>query len=183
MKERLDEFQTMLEEGLVKVCAMSGLPIEMLSSPDIEEKWDKLVKGYVGDAVENFNDYPQAALGFASYLGMAVANQWDKDWPHYKDKSYKSYYGDRGYDNMDDHIVNDILHLNAAQIEKLKKCMLNCTQATLDLLRHEQIEVQTEFGFYVLVRCYTAMYRIGEAIELSRLGYKKQAVAGQEFKS
>lgn len=176
MKEQLDEFQKMLEDGLVKVCAMSGLAIEMLSSPDIEERWDILIKGYVEDAVNNINDYPQAALGFAAYLGMAVVNQWDKDWAHYKDKRYKSYYGERGYDDMDDHIVNDILHLGDAQISKLKKCMLNCTQATLDLLRHEQIELLTEYGFYVLVRCYTAMYRLGEAIELGRLGYKKQAV-------
>lgn len=182
MKERLDAFQEMLERGLVKVCAMSGLPLEMMSSPDIDDRWDILLKGYMADAVQNFNDFPQAALGFAAYLGMAVASQWDKDWPHYKDKTYKSYYGDRGFDDMDDHITDKILHLNDAQKSKLAKAMLNCTQATLDLMRHEGIETDTEYGFYILVRCYTAMYKIGVAIELNRLGYKKQ-VLNPDFKS
>lgn len=177
-EQGLDEFQTMLEEGLLKVCSMSGLPIEMMCTDDIDDKWNELMKGYVGDAVRNFNDFPQAAIGFAAYLGMAVANQWDKDWVHYKDKHYKSYCGDRGFDDMDDHIVADILHLNDQQAAKLKRCVINCSQATMDLLRHENIETQTEYGFYVLVRCYCAMFRIGEAIELNRLGYKKQRVQG-----
>ena len=173
-QEELDSFQNMLEEGLVKVCGMSGLPIDMMGSPDIDEKWDYLLKGYVADAIGNLNSYPDAALGFASYLGMAVANQWDKDWAHYKDKTYKSFYGDRGFDDMDEHITGKILHLNDAQCRKLSKCILNCAQATRDLLRHEGIETQTEYGFFILVRCYTAMFRIGAAIELNRLGYKKQ---------
>ena len=178
MTEELDKFQQTLEDGLVKVCRMSGLPIDMMGSPDIDDKWDILIKGYVADAIENYNDYPDAALGFAAYLGMGVANQWDKDWAHYKDKTYKSYYGDRGFDNMDERIAEGILHLNPEQCRKLSRCILNCAQATRDLIRHQDIDIQTEYGFYILTRCYTAMYRIGAAIELNRLGYKKQK-AGQ----
>lgn len=174
--ERLDEFQQILENGLLKVCAMSGLSVEMMTSPDVDDKWDQLLKGYASDAIDNFGKYPDAALGFAAYLGMAVANQWDKDWTHYKEKHYRSYYGDEGFDNMDDHITRDVLHLNDGQIAELKRCILNCTQATLDLIRHEEIELQTEYGFYILVRCCTALFRIGESIELVRLGYKKTAV-------
>ena len=173
----LENFQQVLEDGLVKVCSMSGVMNDMLSSPDLDEKWEKtLLQGYVGDAVQNFNDYPQAALGFAVYLGMAVAHQWDRDWTHYKDKPYRWYYGDRGFDNMDDHITGDILRLGAEPAKKLSRAVLNCTQATLDLLRHEGIETDTEYGFYVLVRCYSVMFRLGASIELNRLGYKKQRI-------
>ncbi len=48
-------------------------------------------------------------------------------------------------------------------------------QATQDLLRHEAIETGSEFGFYILIRCYTALFRIGASLELHRLGYKKTA--------
>lgn len=173
----LDSFEITLQNGLLKVCAMSGLKIELLESPDIEEKWEEFIKSYVEDAVANINDYPQAALGFAAYLGMAVAHYWDKDWSHHKDKHYKKYYGDQGFDNMDDHIVEDVVKLNPEAAKKLRNCILNCTEATLDLLRHESIEIDTEYGFYALVRCYTVLYRIGAAIELSRLGYKKQLLS------
>lgn len=175
MKEQLDKFQEILENGLIKVCGMSDIPIEMMSSPDIDGKWDStLLKEYTADAVNNINDYPQAALGFAAYLGMAVANQWDREWEKAVDKPYKSYYGSRGFDNMDDHIVEDVLKLDTLIAAKVKRAVLNCTQATQDLLRHEAIETQSEFGFYTLVRCYTAMFRIGVSLELYRLGYKKQ---------
>mgnify|MGYP003329125050 CR=1 FL=1 len=174
--QRLDEFQDMLEQGLLKVCAMSGFDIDTMMSPDIEARWDSLLKDYMADAVENINGYPHSAIGFAAYLGMAVAHQWDSDWARYKDKSYRSYCGERGFDDMDDHIADDLLHLEEGYKARLSKAVLNCAQATLDLMRHEGIETGTEYGFYILVRCCTALYRTGVALELTRLGYKKQFI-------
>ena len=182
MEERLDRFQEILENGLVKVCGMSGIQLEMMTSPDIDDKWnDVLLKGYTADAVNNVNDYPQAALGFAAYLGMAVANQWDTDWNSFRDVPYASYYGNRGFDDMDDHIVDDVLRLDSLIADKIRKTVLNCTQATQDLLRHEGIETRSEFGFYILVRCYSALFRIGVSLELHRLGYRKTALTGQDY--
>ncbi len=74
---------------------------------------------------------------------------------------------------MDDHIVDDVLCLDSLISAKVRRAVLNCTQATQDLLRHEAIETQSEYGFYILVRCYTAMFRIGVSLELYRLGYRK----------
>jgi ABC-type glutathione transport system ATPase component len=45
--------------------------------------------------------------------------------------------------------------------------------AVLGLLQHEGVETQTARGFYLLARAYTVLYRIGAAIELHRLGYRK----------
>lgn len=174
MEEQLDKFENLLEEGLIKVCTMQGLIREPLGSPDIEAKWDSFIKDYVADAVDNFNDYPQAALGFAAYLGMAVAHHWDKDWTHFCKREYRSYYGSRGFDDMDDFIAEHILNLSEEQKKKVSECLLSCTQATLGLLQHEQIETQTRFGFFALARCYTVMFRLGASMELARLGYRKE---------
>lgn len=174
--KELDFFEKTLQEGLLKLCVGEGLMTDLLESPDLEEKWNEYVKDYVSDAVVNFNDYPEAAIGFAGFLGMAVAHCWDENWDIYRLVPYRSYYGSRGFDDMDDHIVNDILKLDPQTAEKTVRTLKNCTFAAEGLIRHECIEPQTAEGFYVLVRCYTVLFRIGCSIELSRLGYTKKRV-------
>lgn len=176
LSEQLDRFEKTLEEGLFKVSASAGFASEEMRSPDIDAKWDEYIKDYVADAVKNFNDYPDAALGFAAYLGMAVAHRWDEDWQSWKDAPYQAYYGSRGYDNMDDSIVENILRLDGEQAKKVADVLASCCEATLGLIRHEGIEAQTALGFYALVRCYSVMFRIGESIELTRSGYKKKYI-------
>ena len=61
--------------------------------------------------------------------------------------------------------------------KKLSDTLDSCALAALGLIRHEGIEAQTELGFYVLVRTYSVLYRIGAAIELQRLGYQRVRVA------
>jgi len=172
----LDSFQKTLEGGLLKICSMAGLASEMLVSPDMDGRWDALVKDYVADAVENFNEYPNAALGFAAYLGMAVACDWDTDWKRNCSKKYSRYCGKRGFDDMDDYICDEVLHLDPERKQKIASCLLACVDATLGLIKHENIEVQTKYGFFVLVRCYTAMFRLGCSIELASLGYRMEAL-------
>ena len=169
----LDRFEKILEDGLVKICRSEGLLDEILNSPDIDGVWEAYMKDYVADAVRNFNEYPAAALGFAAFLGMAVANRWDRDWDNAKDAPYSSYYGPRGFDDMDDHILEDVLCLQPEYAKKVSGTVGSCVWSTLALIRHEAIEAQTAEGFYVLVRCYCVMFRIGASIELKRLGYSK----------
>lgn len=178
--EYLDRFEKILEDGLLKVCRGAGLlGEEVLRSPDLDEKWeDSYIKDYTADAVENFNSYPEAALSWAAFLGMAVAHNWDTDWNAHKDDPYKSYYGSRGWDNMDEHVLQDVLGLGTDDPlrRRINDTLLSCALATLGLIRHESIEPQTDLGFYILVRAYTVMFRIGAAMELKRLGYKKVLV-------
>lgn len=176
LQQQLSDFETTLENGLVKLCASGALLREMLSSEDIDSKWDEFIKDYVADAVGNINDYPEAAIGFAAFLGMGVAHHWDKDWARYKARRYTYYYGTRGFDDMDDHILEDVLNLSEADARKYSEAVKSCVQATVSLLRREQIALQTEFGFYALVRCYGVMFRIGGALELFRLGYRREAL-------
>lgn len=173
MQEELEQFEKTLEDGLVKMCKGAGLLSEMLISQDIEDVWERYLKEYVEDAVKNINDYPQAAIGFAAFLGMAVAHNWDKDWNKYKDRKYSYYYGTDGFDNMDDHILQDVLGLDEKTVSRYSKSMFNCASAAIDYMDRSAIERQTSFGFYALVRCYCVLFRLGASIELHRLGYRK----------
>lgn len=141
-------------------------------SPDIEDVWDKkLIKDYISDAVVNFNSYPEAALSWAGFLGMAVAHYWDSDWTRHKDDSYSSYYGSRGFDDMDEHILYDILALDESEGRKISDSMLSVALASLGLIQHEGVETQTQVGFYALARCYTVIFKLGAALWLSHRGY------------
>ena len=174
----LDRYEAVLEDGLVKICKGAGLLREQfMRSEDIDGKWEQYAQDYVADAVLNFNEYPEAAIAWAGFLGMAVAHNWDVDWEAHKDDPYKSYYGSRGWDDMDEHILWEVLALPEAIGKKLSDTLDSCALAALGLIRHESIEAQTELGFYVLVRTYSVLYRIGAAIELQRLGYQRVRVA------
>lgn len=170
----LDRFESTLREGLVKLCRGEGLlgNGRLQNSPDVQALWTgSYLQPYVADAVQNFNDYPDAALAWAGFLGMAVAHNWDADWSAHKTDSYESYYGSRGFDDMDEHILSDVLHLKNEYAEKVSGVLSNCAQAALGLIRHEGIEPQTSLGFYILVRAYSVIFEIGAAIEFKRLGY------------
>ena len=174
----LDRYEAVLEDGLVKICKGAGLLREQfMRSEDIDGKWEQYAQDDVADAVLNFNEYPEAAIAWAGFLGMAVAHNWDVDWEAHKDDPYKSYYGSRGWDDMDEHILWEVLALPEAIGKKLSDTLDSCALAALGLIRHEGIEAQTELGFYVLVRTYSVLYRIGAAIELQRLGYQRVRVA------
>lgn len=174
--KRLDRFEEVLEKGLVKICNVYGLAKDLMTGPDVEEKWDSLCRDYTADAVANFNSYPDAALGFSAYLGMSVVRDWDTNWEKSRNRTYCDHCGPKGFDAMDDHIADEVLGLDEETAHKIKECLLSCTQSTLGLIEHEQIETQTEFGFYVLVRCWTVMYRIGASIELTRRGYSRHVI-------
>ena len=173
-----DDFETTLQNGLIKVCQSYGyLKDGLMESPDIEAKWDDYIKDYVADAVSNFNEYPQAALSWAGFLGMGVAYAWDKDWKEYETKPYSFYYGSRKWDDMDDHILNEFINYPQEQRQKLYDLMDSMASACLGLIRHQGIEAQTADGFYCLVRAFSVFYRIGASLELERLSYKKVVVS------
>lgn len=176
----LDQFEQIMENGLLKVCGMDTL----LASDDITGRWEEFIRDYVADGVDNFNQWPEVALAWAAYLGMAVAHQWDEDWQTYSRTTYSSYYGPQGYDDMDENIIRNILGLDidGEAACRLKSTLQNCASAILGLYRHQNIEIRSEEGFYILVRSFGVMYRIGAALELSRLGYRNELIYGNTGK-
>lgn len=88
MQEENDNrsFTERLQDYLIETATSAGLlKGALLSSPDIDEAWVRFAPSFYGDAVRNFNSYPEFCLGCAGYLGMAVAFLWDKDWARYMD--------------------------------------------------------------------------------------------------
>lgn len=174
--EELDKFEEILEPGLVKICTAAGLlDGEALHSPDIEGKWNEYITRYTEDAVNNFNDYPQVTYVWAAFLGMGVAWNWDRDWVIGNNLPYESYYGSEGWDDMDEYVMYEIFGFEkeGEVARKLIDTFLSCAEATEALIRHNAIDLDSEFGFYILVRAWEVFYRIGASIALRKFGYKK----------
>jgi len=69
-----DDFEKRLTDELVKLCTGNEmLEGELLASDDIDEVLNNMLSGYLEDALREFDQYPEAAVAFAGYVGMAVA--------------------------------------------------------------------------------------------------------------
>lgn len=181
----LDRFEAQLVDEMLRI-ASSRMLLDgtLLSSEDIDYRWHELAPEYMVDATKEIAQYPTVAIAWAGYLGMAVANGWDKDWTTTQKAAYQSFYGTDGFDDMDEHITRDLLELqldgDAAQW--LEKTIRVCAQTAVARIRHEGIEPQSPMAFHIFARATKTMYRIGAAIELKRLGYKFEKVGiGNKF--
>ena len=164
-----------MENELLRLCTERGaLKGTLLATEDIDEQWKILAPEYMADAVPQVKDYPTVSVAWASYLGMAIAWGWDTDWTLCKQDPYTSYYGQQGFDDMDEHIVYDMLGLtpDGYEARALEGIIRRCGETAVSLIRHEHIEPQSTTAFHVFARACRVMYRIGAAIELKRLGYK-----------
>lgn len=177
--EYLDSYESSLTDEMLRVCTSLGLlDGTLLASDDIDAKWKEYAPEYMGVAVKQINGYPEFTIGCAGYIGMAVARWWDTDWGRHHGEKFSALLGRRGFDDMDDHITEDILGHKAGSVEAgvISGILLSCAQIAMDRIRHEHIETETVRAFHILARTGRAMFRIGAAIELKRLGYKFQKV-------
>ena len=171
----LNRFEEKILVELLRVCTshrmLSGT---LLATDDISEHWDTLAPEYVADAVCQIADYPTVSVAWAGYLGLAVAHGWDKNWQECLKTPYKAYYGEQGFDDMDEHIVQHVLglSLDSKEAQALEGVIRSCAQTAVTLIRREQIEPQSPMAFHVFARAIKVMYRVGAALELKRLGYK-----------
>ena len=173
--EYLDRYELKLEEELVRVATTSKmLNGVLLSTEDIDAHWKALAPEYVADAIKEIAEYPVVSVAWAAYLGLAVAKGWDTDWKATLEQPYTSYYGSRGFDDLDEHVTHDLLglELDSPEAMDLEECLRSAGEKTTSLIRHEQIEPQSVMAFHVFARSIKAMFRLGAAIELYRLGYK-----------
>ena len=170
-----DTYESNLLQELLRTCTSLGmLDKELLSSEDIDQKWKEWAPEYIAEALPEVNSYPEFATACAGYAGMAVAQWWDSDWGRHHSAKYESLHGLRGFDDMDEFIVQNILGLalDSVEAKQIMNIMLCCAQKAIDFIRHEQIEHQTIKAFHIFARTVKVMYRIGAAIQLRRLGYK-----------
>ena len=168
-------FHERLEKEMLRICTDAGM-LEgiLLRSEDIDQKWKELAPEYIADGVKEIAAYPTVSIAWAGYIGMAVACWWNRDWKRLKDQPYSVLLGPNGFDDMDDHILKDILGLlpEGKQAQQITAVMQSCAQTAVTFIRQEQIEPQSKRAFYVYARAVQVMFSIGAAVELCRLGYE-----------
>lgn len=177
--EYLNAYEQKLVQGLLKLSTdMQLLEGKLLETPDITDKWHGIDAEYVTDAVKEFAKYPTVALGWAMYVGMAVARYWDEDWTVYSQvpNLYTHIRDKRGFDYLDEVVRGDILGLKDAAYTACEDQVRTLSQFVLDQMRHEQFEAGTAIAFHVYARSIKVLYRLGAAIELRRNGYNLVAV-------
>ena len=105
---------------------------------------------------------------------MGVAHLWDTQWAQAQNKPYAEFYGDEGFDNMDDHIMSRILGIDIESLHAttLAKIVQNLARKAVSAIHHENVEPQTKLAYLLFASTCHVMFRIGAAIELYRLGYK-----------
>lgn len=171
----LDQYEQNLTDNMISASRSNQyFDGVILETPDIDDKWKEMSAAYVADAVKEIANYPQVALGWAMYMGMAVAQMWDQDWEKYASRNdiYESIRDKRGFDYLDEVVRGEILGLEGTDFTKAENMVREYSQMALDAIRHEQIEPQSPLAFYVYARSIKVLYKIGAAIWLSQLGYK-----------
>ena len=170
-----DTYEANLQREILKMCTSLGmLDGELLASEDIDLKWKEWAPEYIAEALPEVNSYPEFAIACAGYAGMAVAQWWDTDWGRNHGTPYEALHGPRGFDDMDEHIVQKILGLSLDSVEakQIMNILLCCAQKATTFIQHEHIEHQTVKAFHIFARTVRVMYKTGAALQLKRLGYK-----------
>ena len=174
-----EAYEEKLQQEILKMCKSLGmLDNELLSSEEIDQNWKEWAPEYIAEALPEVNSYPEFAIACAGYAGMAVAQWWDEDWGRHHGEPYDALHGPRGFDDMDEYIVQNILKLSldSSEAKQLMNILLCCAQKAVTFIRHEHIEAQTVKAFHIFARTVKVLYRTGAAIQLRRLGYKLHKV-------
>lgn len=182
--EYLNQYETRLEQELTQMLqSRNELPAQgpLPQTPDITDLWHDLAPSYCADAMKEIQKYPLVALGWAMYVGMAIARYWDDDWATYSKHPnlYEHLRDVRGFDYLDEVVRNDLyqMPMGSTEFTQCEALVRSCAQMAKDKIRHEQIEPSTPMAFHVYARSIKVLYRVGAAIGLKRLGYSMQAMA------
>lgn len=171
----LNDYQENLQRELLRLCSSNSmLSGTLLASENIDYLWDKIAPEYMADAVKEIQQYPMVSVAWAAFIGMAIAQLWDTDWQKGKETEYTDLYGERGFDDMDEHILYDIIGFDtdSAKAKQVEDMIRQCADCALSHIRHSAVEPQSPTAFHIFARTCKVMYRIGASIQLYRLGYK-----------
>ncbi len=173
----LAEYEERLTQALVRQCTDAGfLEGELLAVEELEEKWDSSAAEYMAAAVPQINEFPAAAVAWAAYFGVGLATLWDGAWEKYSplDDLYTPLAAPRGFDQMDEYILEEILGyaLEGPEAEKLENLFRSASTTALTMIRKESIEAQSVMAFYIFARSAKVFFRLGVAVGLRLLGYR-----------
>lgn len=172
----LSKYKEELKEDLYKYLrSVERIDEKIPECPDLEDLWPSVEEAYIPDGAKEFQDYPTVSLGWMMFIGMALAVYWDMDWEKYSKESgaelYQKMRDEKGYDNLDDYVLYEIMHLDEEEAEKVSKVVGECAARTLSFLHRSHFEAGTSEA----VRAYEAslhqLYLFGVAVELNAMGY------------
>lgn len=179
-KAIVKDFEEKVRKNLVDFLVSKGaLDKHVPECPDVEEKWAEIGRSYIPDGAREFKDYPVVSLGWMMFVGMAMAYYWDTDWE--KNVSRNDFYtalrDKRGYDHLDETVVEDVLGYKDEGAEKITDLVAECASRVYSMLRHEHVEPGTEAAFGYYVAALHQLYLAGMAMELNALGYHMTAMS------
>lgn len=131
-----------VKEDLYKYLRSVGeLDERMPECPDVADAWRKIAEAYLPDGIREFSGYPTVSLGWMMFLGMAMAQFWDENWTEYGQNTniYEMLRDKRGYDNMDEYILEEVLRLDAEkrrQTSQLRRRVCVADSRYIEKLRH-----------------------------------------------
>lgn len=145
----------------------------MPECPDVEAKWTEMAQAYMPDGIREFNAYPTVSLGWMMFIGMAMAKYWDEDWSKYAATGdlYSRMRAQRGFDCLDEYILEDVLHMKGDGLKELNDLVAECASRTYNRLLHAHLEPGTREAFDGYVACLHQLYLAGMAVQLKRMGY------------
>lgn len=170
----MENFEDTLHDDLHQfLLSVKEVDERLPECPDVEDKWEEIAKAYIPDGIREFQDFPSASLGWMMYIGMAVAQMWDKEWEIYsKVEDLYAYMRDkRGYDAMDEYVREEVLLLKGADYTVLEKLVGECASRIYNALLRQNIEPGTKEAFNAYVASLHQLYLMGAAVQLKRLGY------------
>jgi len=170
----MDDFAATLLSDLHRcLCERGAVDERFPECPDVEEKWPAIAEAYLPDGVREFASYPVASLGWMMFVAMAVTKFWDEDWERYgkMEDLYVMLRGKRGYDNLDEYIMDEVLDLHGDDAESLQNMVGDCAERAKRLLFKQDIEPGTADAFKGYVACLQCMYQLGMAVQLKSMGY------------
>lgn len=174
-KEIAEQFETKVRNDLMSYLQREGKVDEHIPECiDVEEAWPEIARSYIQDGAREFIKYPMVSLGWMMFIGMAMAYYWDEDWERYagERKFYETLRDKRGYDELDDTILYDLLKYEGEAADKEAAVVSECASRVYSMLNREQIEPGTSAAFGCYIAALHQLYLAGMAMELKTLGYK-----------
>ncbi len=181
-EEYLNAFEQRLQQNLLRqLHARGAMGTQLLRTDDLDEKFETYLSDYLADAVPQIIDYPMVSIAWATYIGIGLAHLWDLDFQRFSDTEYRMLYGARGFDDMDEKILYEVVgyHPEATETKALVALIQSIAQSCLSAIKAEQIEPQSPMAFRVYVSTVRVAFRVGAALQLYNLGYKMEKV-GEE---
>lgn len=180
-KQQAADFEKRVKADLTAFLQKKGaLDSHEPECPDVEDKWSAIARAYLPDGAREFSQYPVVSLGWMMLTGMAAAYFWDTDWEKYapRDDIYEHLRDLRGYDNMDEAVVEDLLGYKGEAAEKVTGLVAECASRVLNIINHEHVEPGTQAALGCYIAALHQLYLTGMAMELNALGYHMTPLQG-----